>query len=71
MRGEVKIAVLADIHGNLEALDAVLADLQQQGADRIICLGDNIGYGPDPEEVVVPSAAAAGCIRCWATMNLP
>lgn len=48
----MKIAVLADIHGNLEALTAVTADLQQQGADRIICLGDSIGYGPDPEEVV-------------------
>ncbi len=48
----MKIAVLADIHGNLEALAAVIADLQQQGADRVICLGDSIGYGPDPDEVV-------------------
>lgn len=48
----MKIAVLTDIHGNLEALTAVLADLQQQGAGRIICLGDSIGYGPDPDEVV-------------------
>ena len=48
----MKIAVLADIHGNLEALAAVLFDLRQQGVDRIICLGDNIGYGPDPDEVV-------------------
>lgn len=48
----MKIAVLADIHGNLEALVAVLYDLQQQGAERIICLGDSIGYGPDPEAVV-------------------
>ncbi len=52
MRVEVKIAVLADIHGNLEAFEAVQAILVQQGADRVICLGDNIGYGPDPEEVV-------------------
>lgn len=48
----MKIAVLADIHGNLEAFEAVSADLQQQGADRVICLGDSIGYGPDPEKVV-------------------
>lgn len=48
----MKIAVLADIHANLEALEAVRADLQQQGADRVICLGDSIGYGPDPEAVV-------------------
>ena len=50
--GRVKIAVLADIHGNLEAFAAVSADLLQQGADRVICLGDNIGYGPNPNEVV-------------------
>lgn len=48
----VKVAVLSDIHGNLEAFEAVCADLEQQGADRVICLGDNIGYGPNPEEVV-------------------
>ena len=48
----MKVAILADIHGNLEALEAVRADLLQQGADRVICLGDNVGYGPDPEGVV-------------------
>jgi predicted phosphodiesterase len=48
----MKIAVLSDIHGNLEALEAVSADLRQRGADRVICLGDNIGYGPDPEAVI-------------------
>ncbi len=48
----MKVAVLSDIHGNLEALEAVNADICTRGADRVICLGDNIGYGPDPEEVV-------------------
>jgi predicted phosphodiesterase len=48
----MKVAVLADIHGNLEALLAVNADLRRRGAERVICLGDSIGYGPDPEEVV-------------------
>jgi predicted phosphodiesterase len=48
----MKVAILSDIHGNLEALQAVAADINARGADRIICLGDNIGYGPDPEEVV-------------------
>ncbi|MDK9707280.1 MAG: metallophosphatase family protein [Desulforhopalus sp.] len=48
----MKIAVVADIHGNLEALEAVNADLLGQGVDRVICLGDSIGYGPDPEAVV-------------------
>jgi predicted phosphodiesterase len=48
----MKVAVISDIHGNLEALTEVLADIDLVGADSIICLGDIIGYGPDPEEVV-------------------
>ncbi|MBL0927454.1 MAG: metallophosphoesterase family protein [Phycisphaerales bacterium] len=42
------LAVISDIHGNLEALTAVLADIDRRGLTRIICLGDIIGYGPDP-----------------------
>src|SRR5215470_15936131 len=42
------IAILSDIHGNLEALRAVLADVEQQGAEAVYCLGDVVGYGPDP-----------------------
>ena len=41
-------ALISDIHGNLEALQAVLADIEQQSVDRIICLGDIVGYGPNP-----------------------
>ncbi len=48
----MKIAVLADIHGNLEAFEAVRRDLKAQGVQRVIGLGDNIGYGPDPEAVM-------------------
>jgi predicted phosphodiesterase len=48
----MRIAVIADIHGNFRALEAVLADIDQAGADHIVSLGDNIGYGPEPEEVV-------------------
>ncbi len=48
----MKRAILSDIHGNLEALTAVLADVEQQGADQIICLGDLIGYGPNPRECI-------------------
>ena len=44
----MKIAVLADIHANLEALEAVLIAAAHAGAERIICLGDIVGYGPDP-----------------------
>lgn len=45
----VRIAVLSDVHGNQEALEAVLADIRQQRIDAIINLGDCVGYGPDPE----------------------
>ena len=41
-------AIISDIHGNLEALDAVLADAQACGATDIYCLGDIVGFGPDP-----------------------
>ena len=48
----MNVAILADIHGNLEALRAVQADLRFFKIDRVVCLGDNIGYGPDPDEVL-------------------
>lgn len=47
----MKTAVISDIHGNLEAFREVLDDIGQNGADAVVSLGDNIGYGPDPEEV--------------------
>ncbi|MBU1275015.1 MAG: metallophosphoesterase family protein [Proteobacteria bacterium] len=43
---------MSDIHGNLEAYTAVLADVETAGADRIALLGDIVGYGPDPEACV-------------------
>lgn len=46
----VKRAVISDIHGNLEALQAVLAHIASQGITEIFCLGDIIGYGPNPCE---------------------
>ncbi|QHT45420.1 metallophosphoesterase family protein [Bacillus sp. SB49] len=47
------IAVLADIHGNLEALEAVFADMEQHAyVTEIFCLGDLIGIGPHPNEVL-------------------
>jgi predicted phosphodiesterase len=47
-----KRAIISDIHANLEALDAVLADIAQQGITEIYCLGDIIGYGPNPRECI-------------------
>ncbi len=46
------IAILSDVHGNLPALEAVIADAQQQGVDMFWHLGDFIGYGPFVNEVV-------------------
>ena len=46
----MKRAIISDIHGNLEALQAVLADARGQGVEEIFCLGDIIGYGPNPCE---------------------
>jgi diadenosine tetraphosphatase ApaH/serine/threonine PP2A family protein phosphatase len=44
----VTVAVLSDIHANLVALQSALALAEQRGADRLVCLGDVVGYGPDP-----------------------
>ena len=48
----MRIAVLSDIHGNMEAFRAVLADIDRMGVDRIVSLGDNIGYGAESEPVM-------------------
>lgn len=42
------IGFISDIHSNREALEAVLADARRVGVDRLVCLGDVVGYGPDP-----------------------
>ena len=52
-RGQrVRIAIYSDVHGNLEALDAVLEALSNESVDRTICLGDLVGYGPNPNECI-------------------
>ncbi len=48
----MKIALISDIHGNLEAFRAVLSDMQTLDIDQTVCLGDCVGYGPDPEAVM-------------------
>jgi predicted phosphodiesterase len=45
-------AIISDIHGNLEGLEAVLADIKSQGIEEIYCLGDIVGYGPNPRECI-------------------
>jgi predicted phosphodiesterase len=46
----MRIAVFSDIHANLHALEAVLADVDAERADELWCLGDIVGYGPRPNE---------------------
>ena len=46
----MKRALISDVHSNLEALTVVLDDIKQQGVAEIYCLGDVIGYGPNPRE---------------------
>ena len=49
----MRALLLSDIHANLEALDAVLNDASTHGGfDAIWCLGDTVGYGPDPGECI-------------------
>jgi predicted phosphodiesterase len=59
--GPIKYAVLGDIHANLEALSAVLADARNQGCTHYACVGDLIGYNANPRE----------CLEMIRAMNIP
>jgi diadenosine tetraphosphatase ApaH/serine/threonine PP2A family protein phosphatase len=48
----MKYAIISDIHGNLEALQEVLSEIEKAAVDSILCLGDIVGYGPNPNECV-------------------
>lgn len=48
----MRYAIVSDIHANQQAWNAVLLDIRSQGIDRIVCLGDIVGYGPNPAEVL-------------------
>lgn len=48
----MRVAILSDIHGNLLALEAVLADLAREEIDQLVCLGDIAASGPQPREVI-------------------
>ncbi len=48
----MKLAIITDIHGNLQALQAVLREIDAIGVDRTMCLGDIVGYYPSPNECV-------------------
>ena len=48
----MRYAIISDLHANRQAFRAVLADIESSGVDQIICLGDIVGYGPAPAEVL-------------------
>ncbi|HEV2909217.1 MAG TPA: metallophosphoesterase family protein, partial [Candidatus Eremiobacteraceae bacterium] len=46
----LRYGILSDVHSNLEALQAVIAEIDAMGVDALLCLGDIVGYGPSPNE---------------------
>ena len=58
----MRLAIVSDIHANLPALEAVLADAQSAGPDQLWCLGDVVGYGAQPDECA--SLVAEHCALC-------
>lgn len=58
----MKRALISDIHSNLEGLQAVLEDIKRQGVSEIYCLGDIIGYGPNPRECIDLVMQCKACI---------
>lgn len=62
----MRVLVLSDIHANLAALEAVLADANTLGYDEVWCLGDVVGYGPDPNECIERLRALPNKLICVA-----
>lgn len=62
-----RLAIISCVHGNLEALDAVLADLERRAVDSVLCLGDLVGYGPLPNETVarIRECGVPTVLGCW------
>ena len=62
-----KIAVISCIHGNMEALETVYDDICSKKINDIVCLGDLVGYGPHPNEVVrfIKRNDISTVLGCW------
>jgi predicted phosphodiesterase len=58
----MQIAIISDIHGNLEALTKALNVIDEIHVDEIVCLGDLVGYGPDPDDCVKIIQARANIV---------
>lgn len=63
------VAVLSDIHGNIEALEAVWQDMAPLQIGQVVCLGDVVGYGPNPEETLI-SVRERGVLCCMGNHEL-
>ncbi len=48
----MRYAIISDVHANLDALDAVVADARAAGVEKFVCLGDSVGYGPLPAQTI-------------------
>jgi predicted phosphodiesterase len=60
----MKYAIIADIHGNLEALEVVLKDTREQRATHYVCLGDVVGYGANPKQCLdIIRDSAMPCVK--------
>lgn len=58
----MRTALISDLHANLVAFEAVLRDAREQGAEKIVCLGDVVGYGPLPRETLVRTREVAAVV---------
>lgn len=56
----MRYAIISDIHANPKALEKVLRDAREQCADKVVCLGDVVGYGPDPVAAVALCRESCG-----------
>ena len=69
-----RIAIFSDVHGNLEALQTVLAKIAEANVDRVICLGDVVGYGADPNDCLQGVREASDLVLAgnhdWAAVGL-
>ena len=71
----MRIVIFSDVHSNLEALEAFLEEADVKGADSLFCLGDSIGYGPNPNECLelirgLGNATILLGNHEWSAMNL-
>lgn len=60
----MKYAIISDIHANLEAFEAVLKDIEKEGVEKCVCVGDIVGYGANPHECI--ELVREKCVLCVA-----